>query len=73
MVIISGCQPEDTSSILVSIANSCFLRLMVRTPPFHGGNRGSIPLGNTIHHFLKQHIRKVIIMVIGLIANERLG
>src|SRR5690606_14529539 len=23
-------------------------RLAVRTPPFHGGNRGSIPLGRTI-------------------------
>lgn len=25
----------------------CLLRLAVRTPPFHGGNRGSIPLGDT--------------------------
>ena len=24
----------------------CLLRLAVRTPPFHGGNRGSIPLGD---------------------------
>ena len=30
------------------------LRLLgqaVKTPPFHGGNRGSIPLGVTIYHY----------------------
>ena len=26
----------------------------VKTPPFHGGNRGSIPLGVTIHGSLAQ-------------------
>ena len=25
------------------------LRLAVRTPPFHGGNTGSIPVGVAIH------------------------
>ena len=29
------------------IQSKCSLRLAVRTPPSHGGNRGSIPLGST--------------------------
>ena len=29
----------------------CGLRLVVRTPGFHPGNRGSIPLGRTIYSF----------------------
>ena len=39
------------SSILKTIQNKKIIWLLgqaVKTPPFHGGNRGSIPLGVTI-------------------------
>lgn len=29
---------------VITPGGACSLRLGVRTPPFHGGNRGSIPL-----------------------------
>ena len=32
-------------------------RLAVRTPPFHGGNRGSIPLGRTSFFLMKYFIK----------------
>src|SRR5690606_12121216 len=31
----------------ISASSVCSHRLAVRTPPSHGGNRGSIPLGST--------------------------
>ena len=36
------------SSILNEATNIWLLGQAVKTPPFHGGNRGSIPLGVTI-------------------------
>ena len=35
------------------MSSPCALRLSVRTPDFHSGKRGSIPLGRTIFYLLK--------------------
>ncbi len=35
----------------------CSVRLSVRTPPFHGGKRGSIPLPSTICKYTKAEAR----------------
>ena len=43
---------ENNTKILISRAKSS-LRLSVRTPPFHGGESGSIPLGSAIPTQLK--------------------
>ena len=44
---VVGSIPSSSTSIIETCSVRP-LRLAVRTPPFHGGNRGSIPLGDAI-------------------------
>ena len=46
--------PEAAGSSPASATNIRPLGQAVKTPPFHGGNRGSIPLGVTIYGSIAQ-------------------
>src|ERR1700760_1599313 len=52
-----GLRPSETRSNprfkLLNLRGFCSLRLSVRTPPFHGGESGSIPLGSAISSHLR--------------------
>ena len=45
----------------------------VKTPPFHGGNRGSIPLGVTKLELSEHHYYSVVDSDSFFIAAERIG
>ena len=45
---VDGSRCLKGSNPLLSVAFSWPVGQAVKTPPFHGGNRGSIPLGVTI-------------------------
>ena len=49
---LAGCKDVKLKHLRVKDNIAWLLGQAVKTPPFHGGNRGSIPLGVTILHFI---------------------
>ena len=54
---LHGMQEVSGSIPLSSTKSNCLLRLAVRTSPFHGGNRGSNPLGDA-NLFIERVVNK---------------
>ena len=62
---VSGYEPEgrafESLRVHQELPHHCAHRLAVRTLPFHGGNRGSIPRGRTTFYSLLNDEQAVLL------------